>query len=81
MLWHLDDAEDNDSTFATQSSQPDPFLLAQAGPMPPLVLPPAHLHVCVVKRLRLMQALHCMQWKKSTPKPWPRLHTLQKGQW
>ena len=42
---------------------------------------PPHLHVCVLNRLRLMHALHCMQWKKSTPSPCPRRHTLQKGQW
>lgn len=42
---------------------------------------PSYLQVCVLNRLRLMQALHCMQWKKSTPRPWPRLHTLQNGQW
>lgn len=27
------------------------------------------------------QQLHCMQWKESTPSPFPRRHILQKGQW
>jgi hypothetical protein len=39
-----------------------------------------HLHVWLLKRLRLMQALHCMQWKKSTPRPLPRLQRQQQQQ-
>lgn len=68
------DMQDLPSNDQLTGDAPTP---APHGPM----LPTSHLQVCVLKRLRLMHALHCMQWKKSMPRPCPRRHTLQKGQW
>ena len=37
--------------------------------------------VCALNSDRCMQVLQCMQWQASMPRPLPRRHRLQKGQW
>jgi hypothetical protein len=41
---------------------------------------PFSRHLCSVNFIPRQQ-LHFMQWKKSTPRPFPRRHKLQNGQW